>query len=144
MATSDSEKKTQLGDQLQSLDVETFSDAFQARAQHASLNEKKELAKTALGVLSPGEKKDVIEEVQGFVGASNITRDYLWKVIIWSFAIVLVGSFFTIALDVIVPYWVEQEKNQGASAQLMLTVFTSVVGFLAGLFTPSPAARTRD
>ena len=144
MATSDSEKKTQVREQLQSLDVETFSQAFQTRAQHASLNEKKELAKTALETLSPGEKKDVIEEVQGFTGASSLTRDYLWKVIIWSFAIVLVGSFVTIALDVILPYWVVQEVDKGASAQLMLTVFTSVVGFLAGLFTPSPAARTRD
>ncbi len=31
----------------------------------------------------------------------------------------------------------------GASGQVILTLFTTVVGFLAGLFTTNPAANTK-
>ncbi len=60
----------------------------------------------------------------------NTTR-YLWVIVVVAFAIVLVGSFLTLAMSVFLPH-------TEATLQMMLTVFTSVVGFLGGLFTPSP------
>jgi hypothetical protein len=146
MPTSQSDKDRESDDRLQSLDLDTFSEALQARALNTPSNQKKELVKNALEVLSPEEQKAVINEVQGVGRPSNPVRDYLWQIIVWSFAIVLVGSFLMIAADVLFPYWFIQTgegKDRGASAQLMLTIFTSVVGFLAGLFTPSPASKDR-
>ncbi len=63
------------------------------------------------------------------------TRDHLWKVVVQAFAIVLVGSFFTLALGVFLP------QKGIVEPAIVLSMFTSVVGFLAGLFVPSPATR---
>ena len=54
-------------------------------------------------------------------------RDAIWLIVVLSFAIVLVGAFITIAAD-------------GNKPDVILTMFTSAVGFLAGLFVPSPVA----
>jgi hypothetical protein len=69
-------------------------------------------------------------------GPSRAVRDRIWTIVISAFAVVLVGSFLTLALPVI------RGAGQGAvdqtTSQIVLTVFTSVVGFLGGLFAPSP------
>ena len=52
-------------------------------------------------------------------------RDAIWLIVVVSFAVVLVGAFVTIAAD-------------GSKPDIVLTMFTSAVGFLAGLFVPSP------
>jgi len=90
------------------------------------------------------EKKAIAEQVsaaaQSVVGEpSQKTRNRLWMIVVSAFAIVLVGSFVALAVGVFVPI---QEK--GVKPELILTTFTSVVGFLAGLFTPSPVARSGD
>lgn len=61
-------------------------------------------------------------------------RDRLWLVVVIAFAIVLVGGFVTLALGVFMT-----PAKDGVKPELILTTFTSVVGFLAGLFVPSPA-----
>ena len=63
----------------------------------------------------------------------NELKIKVWKIVIWAFSIVLVGSFLTLAISVFVP-----PATGGTSGQMILTVFTTVVGFLAGLFSPSP------
>jgi len=64
------------------------------------------------------------------------TNDWIWVVVVSAFAIVLVGAFVTLALAVFVA-----PAQGGVKPELILATFTSVVGFLAGLFVPSPAAR---
>ena len=59
-------------------------------------------------------------------------KEWLWLIVISSFAIVLVGSFATLAFAVVMGRAVD------AASQTVLTMFTSVVGFLAGLFAPTP------
>lgn len=63
-------------------------------------------------------------------------RDRLWLVVVSAFALVLVGGFITLAVGVFLP-----PAQNGVKPELILTTFTSVVGFLAGLFVPSPNNR---
>jgi len=63
-------------------------------------------------------------------------RDRLWLIVVSAFAVVLVGGFVTLALGVFLT-----PAQNGVKPELILTTFTSVVGFLAGLFVPSPAGR---
>jgi hypothetical protein len=97
--------------------------------------EKREIVVNTIDNLSTEERK-AMDKALGLGGPSDTMRDQLWKIVIWSFAVVLVGSFVTLALSVFLTI------PQGAtSPQIILTVFTSVVGFLAGLFAPSPVAK---
>ena len=87
------------------------------------------------------EQKEVAQKItaaaaNGIVGPRQETSDKLWTIVVSAFAVVLVGAFLALAIGVFVPV---QEK--GVKPELILTTFTSVVGFLAGLFTPSPVAR---
>jgi hypothetical protein len=74
------------------------------------------------------------ESIAGFpLPTDEKVRASLWRLVVWAFAIVLVGSFATLATGVFLP-------AQGTvTPELILSLFTSVVGFLAGLFIPSPA-----
>ena len=63
-------------------------------------------------------------------------RDRLWLIVVSAFALVLVGGFVTLALGVFLT-----PAQDGVKPELILTTFTSVVGFLAGLFVPSPTNR---
>lgn len=63
-------------------------------------------------------------------------RDRLWLIVVTSFAVVLVGGFITLAIGVFLT-----PAQNGVKPELILTTFTGVVGFLAGLFVPSPAGR---
>ncbi|MEO6323040.1 MAG: hypothetical protein ABIT01_08175 [Thermoanaerobaculia bacterium] len=81
-------------------------------------------------------EKDRAEVVSSVGPPTPPALDKLWMIVIWSLAIVLVGSFATVAISIFVPL---PENSPGP--QMALTVFTSVVGFLAGLFAPSPVAK---
>jgi hypothetical protein len=73
------------------------------------------------------------DEARSRVGRpSRRVADRIWLIAVCAFAAVLVGSFLTLAISVFV------QVQDATSAQAMLTVFTAVLGFLAGLFTPSP------
>ncbi|MBK8616997.1 MAG: hypothetical protein IPN96_07760 [Anaerolineales bacterium] len=66
---------------------------------------------------------------------SKITNS-IWIIVISSFAAVMVFA----ALGLIVSMFLPPAAG-GTSGQLILTVFTTVVGFMAGLFTPSPVEK---
>jgi hypothetical protein len=59
----------------------------------------------------------------------------LWLIVVLAFAVVLVGSFGAIAAGMFIPL----PEHASVKPELALSMFTSVVGFLAGLFIPSPA-----
>ncbi len=88
--------------------------------------------KALLDSLPSEDQKKVATSV--LAGPTDKVRDWIWLIAVAAFAIVLVGSFITLAISVFVTV------PGGTSAQLILTVFTSVVGFLAGLFAPSPVS----
>lgn len=64
-------------------------------------------------------------------GPSGRVRDVIWIIVISGFALVLVGAFITLAIGVF---------TKDIKPELILTMFTSVIGFLAGLFAPSPVS----
>jgi hypothetical protein len=85
------------------------------------------------------DKKEVAAQIQsGMAPPDDQTRNWLWLVVISAFAVVLVGSFVTLAIAV----FRTQNSNTVnlVKPELVLSMFTSVVGFLAGLFVPSPVA----
>ncbi len=91
--------------------------------------DKKTLVLHTAQLMSDADQQDVARELTHPNGG---TTNYLWLIVISAFAIVLVGTFLTLAISVFV--------GDGTSPELILTLFTSVVGFLAGLFTPSPVS----
>ncbi len=61
----------------------------------------------------------------------QIITDKIWLIVIIAFAVVLVGSFLTLAVSTFL-------SINPVNLQILLTIFTTVTGFLAGLFTTSP------
>jgi hypothetical protein len=92
-----------------------------------------EVFKEIIDEKGPKEQKELLSAIGG---PSASIRDQLWLIVVIAFGLVLVGSFLTLAVGVFY-----KEKT---SPELILTMFTSVVGFLAGLFVPSPIANRRD
>lgn len=103
--------------------------------QQLPAEKKKEAATELMRQLNASDQKEVVQQSIGAPGER--TRDYLWLIIVSAFTIVLVGTFITLAIGV----FQAPEKDAITKPELILTMFTSVVGFLAGLFAPSPAAR---
>jgi hypothetical protein len=68
------------------------------------------------------------------------TTDKVWRTIVLSFSIVLVGAFLGIAL--VATGAVQFLFGQPGTDDVMLTVFTTAAGFLAGLLSPSPVTDT--
>jgi hypothetical protein len=99
--------------------------------QTLSSSDKKAVAVAALGDLGVGDRASVAREA-GLGAPGRGTTDTIWLVVIITFCIVLVSSFAALAYTVI-------NKIEGGT---LLTVFTTVTAFLAGLLSPSPAATT--
>jgi hypothetical protein len=101
-------------------DVQSLNAADQKAVAIAALQEMSEPDRAAVaqrtGIGSPGRR----------------VTNTIWLIVIGTFCIVLLASFATLAYTVI-------RSINGAS---LLTVFTTVTAFLAGLFSPSPADGT--
>ena len=98
---------------------------------------------TYLSTKPTEEKNKAVAQFSATVGGSPAigtptqrARDRLWLIVVTAFAVVLVGGFVTLALGVFLT-----PAQNGVKPELILTTFTSVVGFLAGLFVPSPVSR---
>ncbi len=89
-----------------------------------------------LNQLTSKDKQAVVEQATaGLRPPDGKTSDTLWLIIIFSFAIVLVGTFVSLAIGVLVL----GKSSANADLQILLTMFTGVVAFLAGLLTPGPS-----
>jgi hypothetical protein len=60
------------------------------------------------------------------------TSDTLWLIVIITLALILLGSFLTLAVSV----FVSLPTSDGR--QIIVTIFTTITSFLAGLFVTSP------
>ncbi len=102
-------------------------------------DQKAEALRAAIQAQPETERAKLIQQVGNTAIAppTQKVRDKLWMIVVVGFAIVLVGSFLTLAIGVFIA------TSGTVKPELVLTMFTSVVGFLAGLFVPSPINRRR-
>jgi hypothetical protein len=107
-------------------------EVFKHEAGHMTVKHKQDVAKAAMTSLQPEDQKDVLQHFAGMGEPSTSTRDRLWTIVVGAFALVLIGSFMVLAASVF------YTSAVNTSVQIILTVFTSVAGFLVGLFVPSP------
>jgi hypothetical protein len=91
----------------------------------------------ALENIPPKQLQEVFNRVLPPPGGP--TRDKLWMLVVCSFCIVFVGSFGALVVCV----FTELPKDNRASPEILLATFTTVVGFLAGLFVPAPTSGSR-
>jgi hypothetical protein len=126
------------GQFFKELQPDALKNAVVGAAVNLPEKEKKEALRETARQLTPDQQVKVAGEIQqgGLPAPGEKTRDRLWLVVVSAFAFVLAGSFISIATGMFV------SPNQGVvvKPELVLTMFTSVVGFLAGLFVPSPTS----
>jgi hypothetical protein len=99
-----------------------------------SPDDKKDVIAAGLNQLDPKDKQAALNQA-GIRSPGQKASDTLWFIVVLSFAIVLVGAFLSLAFGVLVL----GKSAADAELQILLTVFTSAVAFLAGLLTPGPA-----
>lgn len=128
---------------------EDFEPIVSAIVPQLSVPARRALALKTVGDLDTDEKQDVIQQavrdlpkderesvLQGVMPPpDDQTRNSLWRIVVWAFSTILVGSFLTLAVGVFV------SPTGAVRPELILSMFTSVVGFLAGLFVPTPGGR---
>ena len=95
---------------------------------------RKTVAVQALESLDTKDKKEAIRQASGVGSPDQSVTNFVWKMIVTSLAIVLVGSFLFLAFAVVFL----QKTSTDAGLQMLLEMFTLVVGFLVGLLAPSP------
>jgi hypothetical protein len=66
-------------------------------------------------------------------------NDRIWLLIVGAFALVMIGSAAVLGAGVFSQ--VVDASKQITKSDTILTVFTTVVGFLAGLLAPSPVSK---
>jgi hypothetical protein len=65
------------------------------------------------------------------------TLDFLWKIIVTTFCIVLIGT-----VTALISSMYRAPADGGAKPELVLAIITTVIGFLAGLVSPSPVQKS--
>ena len=105
--------------------------------QNLKEQERITLATVTLDNLSTEGRQEVVRKA-GVPSPGQEAADRIWRIIVTSFSIVLVGAF--LALAFVATGAVNWLFGQGGTDDVMLTVFTTAAGFLAGLLSPSPLA----
>ena len=84
----------------------------------------------------PSKQQDLVSaRLSPVIGIpSNKTRDKLWLIVIWAMSIVLVISVLVISYGI----FQEIPSDPLIAGELIMSVFTAVIGFIAGLFSPPP------
>jgi hypothetical protein len=97
--------------------------------------ERKAIAEVALSNLGPGAQQDVMQQARVPMPGQQ-TADRIWSIIVTGFIVVLIGAFLSLAL--VHTGTMNFLYNATISGDVLLTVFTTAAGFLAGLLSPSP------
>ena len=89
----------------------------------------KSMALDALGQLNMADRKDIFKQAGLLPDPNAPTVNYLWIVIVTAFVLALLVAVSILAYNA---------ATQKPTAEVLITIFTTAVGFLAGLLTPSP------
>jgi hypothetical protein len=120
-----------LGSNAVDAKTEVATTALQTLGSNA-VDAKKEIATTALQMLPPDKQQEVIGQIQG---PTQKVSDRIWQWIVGAFAIVFVGGSGTLVASV---FFLDV-----AQIQVLLTVFTTVAGILAGFISGRASASER-
>ena len=112
---------------LKNVSFETNAEAIKEFLNEQSEKEKGKAIKQFDSAIKAAEGSSIGTPSQG-------ATDILWRIVITAFSFVLVGSFLALSVGVYQP------AKGTVSPELILTMFTTVVGFLAGLFATSPVS----
>ena len=100
-----------------------------------SPNTKKELIKSTAENMSAEDKQEIIKSF-GVATPTQKVSDKLWTVVVYTFAVVMIVVVVAISAGAFFP----KPSNPVASGELLLSIFTAVVGFFGGLFVKNPAS----
>lgn len=85
-------------------------------------------------------KDETVEQLPRALPAPDSrTNNAIWPIVVISFALVMVGSAFVLGSGVRLK--LEANTLYATKSDTILTVFTTVVAFLAGLLSPSPVKK---
>jgi hypothetical protein len=100
-----------------------------------STEQKKDAVVQAIGTFNKDDQSEIA--VRAGLGAPDrVSTNMIWLIIITAFTIILVVSTCSLV------YGVVFLQRTADNVQVVLTIFTSVVGFLAGLLSPSPMQKS--
>jgi tetrahydromethanopterin S-methyltransferase subunit C len=78
-------------------------------------------------------KESAIRAAAAVQDASPDVSNYIWRLIVTGFMVVFVGIVAAIAVAILI-----RPTTPTLSPETLVTIFTTIVGFLAGLLAPSP------
>ena len=84
----------------------------------------------------PADQRESLEQALGLDRPDQATSNKVWLIIIWAFASAMLLAVLVMSISLFVPV-----TTGGTKPETILTVFTTVTAFLAGLFAPSPVAK---
>ncbi len=99
-------------------------------------DQKEEVAKVAFNKLDAKKQEKIIKENKLESPTQKVT-DHLWKVALWTIATVFGIAAASIIYAVVI-------KGMAANElQIVLTIFTSTLAFITGVFVPSPTQKNQ-
>ena len=113
--------------------LESFSQQIAAEP----LAEQAKAIKEAVDALPESQKEAVAQALSSRIPDPDPkTANKVWLIIIWAFAGVMVGAALVLSIGVFLGPTTGVTKPD-----TILTLFTTVTAFLAGLFAPSPVSK---
>lgn len=125
-----------LKEQVAELDASAKKELVLATMQQLPEVEQREATVTAYKQLSAEEKPQFQRQVFG--PPTQHMADRIWFIVVIGFVLVLIGVAGLLA------FGVTFLKKSATEVQVEVTVITTVVGFLAGLLSPSPIQANRS
>lgn len=98
--------------------------------EHLNEADKKEVSVAYLNQLGTSAQRDVAQQTRLLSDPDARTVNFIWSVIVTTFVLTLLVAVAILAYNAVA---------QKPTAEVLITIFTTAVGFLAGLLTPSPA-----
>ena len=80
--------------------------------------------------------KEATSDLPRVLPPNGSTSNVLWLIIVGSFAIVMLGSAFTLVFSITTK--AEANATYITNSETVVMLFTTAVAFLAGLLSPSP------
>jgi Flp pilus assembly protein TadB len=119
-----------------SLSAEEKKNIAKLALESLDVNAKKDVTASALNSLDVNAKKDVARSA-GLSSPNEKTSNLIWLSIVIAFVVVFVvaSTFLTIGVTIL--------GKKADDVQVVLTIFTAVVAFFAGILTPTHRLGTK-